>query len=194
MLKQKKGFTLIELTIVTVIVVLLGTIAVPSFNRSIKKTKYEKTLTEVVSVIKEARNSAIIGKFTLSGSDLTTPKSGYGILFDKNSSPHKLITFIDKNEDKNYSTGTDSLLITLNFPEEIQIKSMSGTKTANSAATENELNNGIILFQPPQGKTVLNENSSNSDLIELRIKLERYDQKKSKTLKINTISGFIEND
>ncbi len=196
--KIKKGFTLVELMVVIVIIGVIAVIAVPSYYNSIRQAKYEESVSEIVSLIKDARNTSIVGKFTGDASSHTTPKGGYGVYLQKTSTGGVLISFQDKNENKKYDNDVeDTVISSYKLPTSITIKSMSGSKATGYTATpETNLDflEASILFQPPQGETFLNENIATKDLLDLTIVLERYDVGKSKRLKLNKISGFIETE
>ena len=190
--KTYKGFTLVELMIVIAIVGIISVMAVPSYYGSIKRAKYEEKVSEVVTLIKDARNTSIIGKFTGGVGSYETPKGGYGVYIDKVSGT--LISFQDEDEDQIYTNGSDTLLQTIILPDEISIQTITGsiaTGYTNTNLTNNDINKAVILFKPPQGETVLNENDKTKDIVDLNITLQRYDNNKSKRLKINKISGFI---
>lgn len=193
-IKSKIGFTLIELLVVITIIGIVGTIAVPSYFRSAKYGKYENAVTEIVSLIKEARTNAISGKFTGTVDNYTASIGGYGVFIDKSSDPQKIILFTNTGADI-YDDTMDTLISTYTLPAEINIQTMTGTQATdytNSSPTNTSFSQGTIIFKPPQGETFLNENAIDKALFELSIVLERYDRNKSKTLKINKISGFVE--
>ena len=193
LLRKNKGFTLTELMVVIGIILIISLISVPSYSASIKKAKYEDGVSTVINLIKDARNTSIVGTMSLSGADLITLKGGYGIYLQTGGT---LIYFQDLNENALYDASADTTLSTYLFPEEMQLKTMSGTKAVDYTGTDTSENiaNAIILFKPPQGETVLNENSTGKTLLDLFIGLERYDGNKSKRLKINKISGYIETE
>lgn len=190
----KKGFTLIELIVVISIITIVGIMAVPNYYSASKKARYEASVTDIVGIFRDARNTSITGKFTKSGSDLTTLAGGYGVYLDQANKT--IISFQDKNENQIYNTTSpaDTIISTYNLPPEINIKTMTGSEATNYTGTLGPITTATILFKPPQGETFINENDSTKELIDLSVQLERYDEKKSKTLKINKISGFIETE
>jgi len=195
--KNQKGFTLIELTVVIAIIGVLAIITVPNYYQSIKKAKYETAVSTIVTLIKEARNMSIIGNLTKSGSDLIAQTGGYGVYLKIFSTGSTIISFQDLDTDNLYSSDNDTILSIYTLPKEILIKSMSGTKATDytaSTETNASFSEATILFIPPQGKTILNENNKTKELIDFFLQLERYDSNKSKKLKINRISGFLETE
>jgi type II secretory pathway pseudopilin PulG len=187
----KKAVKSIKLAIIGIIAI----ISVPNYFRSAKQARYEVAVTNIVSIIKDARNTSIVGKFTGIVGAHTTPKGGYGIFVDKTTGT--LISFIDDNEDQTYIPADDTLISTYNLPAEISIKTMTGSQATaytGTPDTHTNFSTALILFKPPQGETILNENDTTKELIDLFITLERFDQNKSKILKINKISGFIETE
>lgn len=194
-MKIKRGFTLTELMVTVTIIGIIAIMAVPNYYQSSKRAKYEVAITEIISSIKDARNTSITGKFTGAAGSYETPPGGYGVFIDKITGT--LTSFIDVNEDQIYTVANDTTLSTYTLPSEITIKSMSGSKATNYTglpASNTDISSALILFQPPQGDAFLNENDITKELIDLLIELERYDGNKSKILKINKISGFIETE
>lgn len=194
-MKIKSGFTLIELTVVITLIGIMAILTVPSYYGATKNAKYEESITEIISLIKDMRTNAIIGKFTGTGAGYySTPVGGYGVFVD--ISNQNLTFFTDTDANGTYSIGSDDVLEIYTLPNETILKSASGTKSTDYTVidTSNNIDPAIILFKPPQAETILNENNTTKDLIELNIILERYDGLKSKTLKINKISGFIETE
>lgn len=196
----KKGFTLVELMVVVTIIGVLAVSTVPSYFRSQKNAKYENAVSEIISLFKETRNQAISGQFVLNGTVQTTPEGGYGVFIDKASTPQKIVSFIDNKPttkgNQIFETtpvaNMDTILATFTLPTEITITTMSGALTSDRTGTPTELNTAVVLFIPPQGDSYINENDNTKNLIDLNLVLKRYDNNKSKKLKINRISGFIE--
>lgn len=58
-IKQVKGFTLIELMVVIVIIAVLASFALPAYGRYMEKGKLAQARAEVNKVVTEAKNSAM---------------------------------------------------------------------------------------------------------------------------------------
>lgn len=58
-IRDKSGFTMIELVIVTVIIGLVAAMAVPEFAGSIQKMRWQSLSSDIVSSLRLARSSAI---------------------------------------------------------------------------------------------------------------------------------------
>lgn len=191
----KNGFTLTELLVVITIIGIISLVSVPSYLGSIKKARYEDGVSSVITLIRDARNTALIGKIGTSSGD--TLQGGYGVFIQKNASGSSVLSFQDKNENTIFDSGIDTTLAIYNLPEETILQTMSGARAVDYTvlpATNTDFNNAVLLFRPPQGETFLNENNSGKNLTDLFILLKRYDDQKSKRLKINKISGFIETE
>lgn len=193
--RGKNGFTLTELLVVITIIGIISLVSVPSYLGSIKKARYEGGVTEVITLIRDARNTSLIGKIgTASGNTL---EGGFGVLIQKNATGSSVLSFQDKNENTIFDAGVDTTLAVYTLPSETILQTMSGARAVDYTVlpfSNDNFNNAVILFRPPQGETFLNENSPAKNLTDLFILLKRYDDQKSKRLKINKISGFIETE
>ncbi|NCC70408.1 prepilin-type N-terminal cleavage/methylation domain-containing protein [bacterium] len=95
---NNKGFTLIEIIVVTSIIGLLMSLSLASFRDGTAGTLLESEAVEIKSVIKKAENNTITG---LQNLDQNSGGS-YGIYFSINT-PKKYYFYLDKNKNKLYN-------------------------------------------------------------------------------------------
>lgn len=62
MQNKQKGFTLIELMVTIVVVVIIATMAIPSFNSLIQNQNLTKSTNSLVNEIKSVRSKAVLNK------------------------------------------------------------------------------------------------------------------------------------
>jgi prepilin-type N-terminal cleavage/methylation domain-containing protein len=164
---NKKGFTLIELTIVTAVILAVVAISLTSLLQSQAFQVYNNNLTKLFSLINNARSQAITGKAGLDFTDfdndaltnltptkdLVTP-AHYGVRFNTDSSPQVLL-FSDTHNPAGgagvgkegqfnggtlYSGGDDPVLDKLILADNVVLKVTDGD--GNSPA------NSSIFFSP----------------------------------------------
>ncbi|WP_181919299.1 GspH/FimT family pseudopilin [Alkalilimnicola ehrlichii] len=58
-MKKNRGFTLIELIVVMVVVVILATVAVPNFTRIIQENRMTADANELITLLNAARSEAV---------------------------------------------------------------------------------------------------------------------------------------
>lgn len=121
-IRRNSGFTLIELMIVTVIVGIIASMAVPKFQRAYERMQFTASHRRMISTFRTARSMAI------------TEKMPYGVHVDQD----KMLVTLFKDVASGvfeYSVGADSVIRVDSLPAHIVYLS-----------SDNE--GGVIIFQP----------------------------------------------
>lgn len=122
--KRKAGFTIIELTVVIVILAIITTAAVPGFLSSLRRAKFEKMVGEVVVLLEKARTQALASELD---SNQKISSGGYGVFFEFTSfvfpdlpTDQKAVLFVDDwNADPNEDgDGSDATEVNVNYADE----------------------------------------------------------------------------
>jgi type IV pilus assembly protein PilA len=186
LIRNKKGFTLVELIVVIVILTAITTSAVPGFLRGIRSAKFDKTISSIVVLLEKARTQALASR--LDTGDKKIPSGGYGVFFDSNTNAQKAILFVDDwNESANatvqvdyadeaiasrvmpdgiYTAGGDTELetVVINDPDYIRLDAITGAKLADASTwAHSSGNKATVIFKPPfADTTIMGENGSMS--------------------------------
>ncbi len=107
-MRKRKGFTLLELMIVVIIIGLLAIIAIPQYFQAVKKTKENKAKANLNEIrkIEMAANAASGGWYGLSsGAGCAGAEVCIEVDIDSDGSPDMTLTFTDDTYD--YSLGGD---------------------------------------------------------------------------------------
>ena len=183
LIPAKNGFTLIEMTIVITMLAVISIAAFPAFNRSMRRSQFQKKVADVVLLIDEARTQALASKLD---SSEKIPSGGYGVFLDMTSdiapTLQKAVLFIDDWNatvavpaavnvnygdedianrvlpDGIYTAGGDSVITTvdINSPVYIQMTQLKGVKLADASNWASAVGNNItVIFKPPFAETVI---------------------------------------
>ena len=198
-IQNKKGFTIVELFLVIVIISILLTVTTSTFLEERNRFQFNDSLIKTINLIKTARNYALTNR-DINGS---IPKEGYGIhikkiepyLYPPNSS--RIILFANTSDvsikKDQYNDGEDAILETYYFPNSAKFELIEGTLLDANKITPNE---SVIIFRPPFATTYLgNNNISNPrEFNDLAIKLAHrfFALVTQRYIKINNIGGFPE--
>lgn len=186
LIHAKKGFTLVELVVVVVILLVITVSAVPGFMSSLRRGRFEQSIVEIVSLLDQARTQALASRID---ANHKIPSGGYGVFFDMTSDPttteQKVVLFIDDWNtaasaavnvdyanlavgsrvlpDGIYTPGSDTALSTfiINSPSYIRLESLSGYLLDGSAWSSTPGNTITVIFKPPYAETIITGDNPN---------------------------------
>jgi prepilin-type N-terminal cleavage/methylation domain-containing protein len=181
-IKNRFGFTLIEVMIVVFIIALLSTAAVGGYTRYRKISLLEIAADNIVSTIYQARDSAKMGK--TSGEDSAVC---YGVKFKVNGGPFvsKISAGFDavKKWDKVAGGWVDGLCEEAGGGEAIDLDDLVVINSISGTSDECE-----ILFAPPDGN---GSSTCGSDALEIVIAYgEEVDVSYQRIIKFDLKSGI----
>ncbi|MFH1890920.1 MAG: hypothetical protein ABIJ91_05160 [Candidatus Kuenenbacteria bacterium] len=168
------GFTIIELIISSLIIIVLTTLAAANFRGHTQRTSILKETERLSSVIRQANISALTGILV----DGLRPQ-GFGVKISECSADCSYILFADKDGDLIYQSEVDSLIQSLGMLDgAVYIDSLSPGGS--------ELN---IAFSVPKGEIYFN-NSQIDAQASINLKFQNFDY--SRILIVNQDSGRID--
>ena len=211
--RNRRGFTLVEMMIVVMIISVLAIAAIPVFISGFRRAAFENTVNAAVTFLEQARTQALASELDAS---YKIPPGGYGIFIDFTlvSPPvdQKVILFIDDwNEavgqavnvnyadeaiasrvipDGKYTAGSDTILKTveINQLDYIRLETLSGTKLSDGTAWAHAAGNTVTaIFQPPYAETVVIGNGT-EDLRSFEAKFELTTENIFRTIRFNRIT------
>ncbi len=181
---KQKGYTIIELLIVMIIIAIVAMIATNTYQRQREVIRYNESVAKVVSMIKTARNYAISSRtvydpdtfaddpLTPQNESLYVPEEGYGIYIEQKEHPDqsKVVLFantaVDDVEANQYDDGSDILEEDYILPSDTLLNpilcqkeptEVELTESPCNAATAQEV---VILFRPPMANVYLADNTN----------------------------------
>jgi len=117
MLKDKqKGFTLIELIIVMVIIVILSTLVLANYRDGQKRYALVQSAQQLASDLRRAQNMA------MNGIGITATRQGYGIYTQKDRTYY--LIYSNSNASQSYQP-SDELIETVNLANNVKITDVS---------------------------------------------------------------------
>lgn len=141
---MSKAFTIFEILIVAVIIIIITSIGIASFSNKQQKDELEIAVVELVSIIREAQNMTISGMVDSSGS----VPNGYGVYVEDKNKSNKYIFFSDQDVSggsyAKYKSGKDIEIKIINFTENIEIINIEIIGVSSPS------NNLHIFFAPPE--------------------------------------------
>lgn len=120
-LMNKRGFTLIEVVIVAVIIGIISTIAIPRFGKVMTRLKMKTSGRDIISQLRLARSYAV------------SQKKPFGVYFDIENNQYVLFEDMVNLSSKTYDYG-DSTIKTLTLPGDINFSYSS-------------FNNDVVIFK-----------------------------------------------
>ena len=128
---EEKGFTLMEVVIVAVVVGVMAALAVPSFLNYSSKLEAKSTARDIISTLRMARSKAI------------SERVRYGVYFDAGN--RRYTYFKEKSGNEQYDAGTDSLISQITLDRDVNYggNSFANTtvvfRTDGSASTSGDM-------------------------------------------------------
>lgn len=97
----EKGFTLLEISVVSVIIVILSTVFLVNYKKGQTQFALERSAHQIAQALRISQDAALAGERI----NNVFPEGGYGVYFNKISAPNSYISFADCGEtpDKNYT-------------------------------------------------------------------------------------------
>ena len=213
----KKGFTIAELVLVIAIIGILAGIATNTYRSQSSRFSYNESITEVISLIKTARNYAVTSRMVYdTRKDLSTtpnvdesekyiPVAGYGVHINKTTGVFTLFanttadTNINKDQFNPDATSGDFIEETLTLPDATNFdKLINGDENSTTMITQNE---AVIIFRPPLGEGFVSNNGDPTtagnvlETITMEFSYKNPDPTEKSAIrqvKFNRIAGFPE--
>lgn len=177
--KSEAGFTLMELIVSISIIVLISGVFLANYHSTNKQSELTMVAQKLVSDIRLAQNYSLGSKEY----SLSVPAGGWGVHFDKVSSPGSYKIFADSNGNMEYDAGEadkDKGGQTVNLPAGVTISEIDVGVSINSVD---------ITFLPPDPTTNIWNGVNNYNAVQ--IKLEGEDGSLMKTVAVNFF-GLVE--
>src|SRR3989344_2291387 len=149
---KQKGFTLIEMLVVTVIIIIITSIVVSSLPDFRSQKELELTAQQVLAGLKEMQVSGISGRSQgITENDIITMTSVpvVGINISKLANNYTLFRDIANNPDSQdgvYTNGSENIEPTYKLPSRVSISQISRKLIGGSEGTIDYVN---IVFQSP---------------------------------------------
>ncbi len=122
---MKKGFTLIEVIIVIIIIGILSAILIPNYQNFRRQLALQRSATKLAQDIRRAQAMAMSAEKCETCPASSDYKFGWGVVF-KEIEPEYYTIFADCNGDGNYSSGEDEEVEKdIKFEEGVKIDSLS---------------------------------------------------------------------
>ena len=141
-LNSQKGFTLIELMTTVVIIGVIATMAVPKFESSFEKIKYNSANRDIVSILKLARSKAI------------SDKAPYGVYFDQDNTTMTLFKDIVSPELYEFNDGDEVI--------------KSDTLSGDMEYLNTNLDNGAVIFISNGSSKFLSSSTSGAEIYTMK--------------------------
>jgi len=105
--RNNKGFTMLEMMIIAVVVGIIATLTIPSFGKVMDRLKLKTAGRDVVSSMRLARSTAV------------SQKDQFGVYFNHSSSTFLIFKDIVNPSSFTFDLGADSVIQIKNLPENI---------------------------------------------------------------------------
>ena len=202
---NNKGYTILEALMVTFVIAILATTSFYTFNKQKEKVNFNRSLSTIASMFKEARNAAITSKTAPNGQ---IPPEGYGVYIDQ--ATQKIIYFANfqagtGDEKKQYDDGaagngadliieehtlnSDTVLehIMKNIDTQAEVTDeLTRLKTSTAKFNVKDV---VMIFKPPLATTTMITN--NGTPLEINKILLRLVQKENQTVMDEATRRYI---
>ena len=181
---SKRGFTLLELTIITSILILLTSLFVVDYRTGEREFSLLRSTHKLAQDLRETQEKAMVGQKTPATFGKVFPKGGYGLYFQENQNSY--ILFADCDDDQEYdevgaAVSCAEATPTTPYPEKIEELFLEEGVEILSLNPISPLN---ITFFPPDPVIIIKP-SSNLAIFELGLGT------KTKNVLIN-LAGLID--
>lgn len=210
----QKGFTLVELIVVIVMISTMTAVAIPGFMRGLRSARFEKVVGEVVVLFEKARTQALASEIN---SNQKISLGGYGVYLDFTSATppinptnQQAVLFVDDYNaartasvnvgygddiaianrvmpDGVYTPGSDSVLTTIeiNNPAYIQMTGLKGNNLSDGSLWDTASGNTItVIFKPPFAETTI-KGSGGVNLKSFEVEFKSATENTFRTIKLN---------
>lgn len=106
---NERGVTVLELTIITVVVGVLSMLAIPQFQKVMDRLKLKTAGRDIVSLLRLARSNAV------------SQNDQFGVYFDYNSNQYILFHDLANPSSYTYDLHGDSIIVINTLPETIHL-------------------------------------------------------------------------
>ena len=139
---MKKGFTLLETLVVISIIILLTTIALPSYKSGQRQLALSRAANKMAHEIRGAQEMAMSAK----KHEGSVPLGGYGIYFYKSGTNYDVYLYADSDGDETYDSGEEVRAI---YNESLEIYLESEVKIKEVKINSSQPDETSINFRPP---------------------------------------------
>jgi len=211
---RTKGFTIIELLVVIIIIAIVASIGTNTYQSQRSQARYNNSIIKVLGMIKQARNYAVSSRAVYDetknpGEESYIPPEGYGVYIERSDTPgaSRFVLFAntetnDPEEQDQYDEGKDIieeeyfLSLETNFIGLFTDQDLP-THTAIGGGDDNK---AVIIFRPPLADAALavNDNpvqGSLTTLNDLYLEFKRTEAHvdiPSRYIHVNKVSGLAE--
>ena len=179
-----KGFTLIELVVVTFIIGLMTALLLTNYKQGEKEFALTRSAYLVSQGMAKAQEMSVSAKEFSCPGGTTVPEGGYGVFFYNSSGyTDKLFIFADCNEDQTTLIGGEEIVETISLETGIKLKEFYVDEVKNDLST-------VFTFVPPDPDVCIYMSCDDYNSTRIIISLES-DPAKTKTITLNKV-GLIE--
>ena len=143
---NRRGITVLELTIVTVVIGVIAALAIPQFDKVMERLKLKTAGRDVLSSMRLARSAAV------------SQKDQFGVYFDYYQNEYVLFHDVANPSSFTYDYGSDSVILTNTMPKRVNLgydtfpNSVVVFRPNGSAASSGQ----VMLYSYSEGDEYLN--------------------------------------
>jgi Tfp pilus assembly protein FimT len=120
---NNRGITVLELTIVTVVIAVIASLAIPQFDKVMDRLKLKTAGRDVLSSMRLARSAAV------------SQKDQFGVYFDYYQNEYVLFHDVANPSSFTYDYGSDSVILTNALPKKVHL-------------AYDTFSNSVVIFRP----------------------------------------------
>lgn len=144
-----KGFTLIELIVVTGIIILMSALTLPSYKSSGQRLALERSAHKITQDLRRAQEMAVSVK-EIEGE----APDGYGIFFDLDDTDQYLL-FADLNDDQQFDPFDDKIVEIISLENKIKLSELDPISANTLTITFVPPDPGVVFTPDNGGNTAL---------------------------------------